>query len=119
MAMTDEAKENMKQGQRAMNAVDAYLDFINTEKPRGRKPDPAKIQEKIDAEPKLAKKLILISQLEEARRRDELVEEEAKLEAEFVKYAAWFTEQHSILYAAWRTMGVQAGVLEKAGIKSP
>jgi hypothetical protein len=114
--MTDEAKENMAMGMKAMRAVEAYLTFIDQHKPRGKKVDRALLEEKIKEEKRLAHKVILIAQMHEAVRREEWAAEEAPLEDAFIKYAPWFSEQHGIQYAAWREMGVQVQVLGKAGI---
>lgn len=112
--MTQQAKENMAMGMRSMKVVDAYLTLID--RPRGRKIDKEALEEKIKAESNLAHKVILIAQMHEALRREEAAAAEAELEEQFVKYAPWFSEQHNITYAVWREMGVQAGVLSKAGI---
>lgn len=113
---TKEDLSEMQQGARANKAIDAYLHYINDTKPKGRKPDPAKIQQKIEAEDNLAKKVILVSQLHEALEREEAMAAEESLEQEFIKYALWFSEKHSVRYAAWREMGVQAQILTKAAI---
>ena len=114
--MTQQAKENMALGMKAMRAVDAYLVFIDQNKPKGRKIDKEALEAKIKAESNLAHKVILIAQMHEALRREEALTQEVELEDQFVKYAPWFSEQHNITYAVWREMGVQVGVLAKAGI---
>ena len=114
--MTDEAKENMVMGQKAMRAVEAYLVFIDQHKPRGRKIDKDKLEQQIANEKRLGHKVILIAQMHEALKREEWLAEEAPLEDAFVKYAPWFSEQHGITYAVWREMGCSVQVLAKAGI---
>ena len=113
--MTDEAKENMAMGMKAMRAVDAYLTYMDT-KPRGRKMDRALLEMKAQDETNLAHKVIIIAQIHEAIRREDAAIREAEWEEEFVKYAPWFSQQHNITYAVWREMGVPAAVLSKAGI---
>ena len=56
--MTDQAKENMIMGQKAMRAVDAYLAFIDQHKPRGRKIDQDQLEKKIANEKRLGHKVI-------------------------------------------------------------
>jgi hypothetical protein len=114
--MTDEAKENMIMGQKAMRAVEAYLVYINQYKTRGRPMSQAALSGKIIEETNLAKKVILIAQMHEAIRRAEWAQKEAELKQEFLKYAPWFSEQHGVTYPAWREIGVSASVLAEAGI---
>jgi hypothetical protein len=115
--MTEQAKENMQMGAKAMRAVEAYLVYINQYKTRGRPLSSKSIQDKMDSETILAKKVILIAKLHEAIRREELAQEEETLKQEFVKYAPWFSDQHGVTYQAWREIGVNAFVLTEAGIK--
>ena len=42
-----------------------------------------------------------------------------KLEEEFVRVAAGYSERHGMTYESWRQTGVDAGVLARAGIKAP
>jgi hypothetical protein len=114
--MTDEAKENMAMGMKSMRAVDAYLTYIDQKKP-GRKIDRMALEMKAKEEKNLAHKVIIIGQIHEALRREEAAVKEQELEDAFLKYAPWFSEQHSIQYAVWREMGVSPSVLAKAGIK--
>jgi len=113
--MTDEARENMAMGQKAMRAIDAYLTYTST-KPRGRPMDRAELELKAKDETNLAHKVILIAKIHEALRREDAALKEQEWEDEFVKYAPWFSEQHGITYAVWREMAVPAAVLAKAGI---
>ena len=113
--MTDQAKENMAMGMRAMRAVDAYLNRID-KKPVRRRVDPVALEKKIAAEENLAHKVILIAQMHESIRSAEQAIVDESLEEEFVKYAPWFSQQHNITYAVWREMNVPAKVLSKAGI---
>lgn len=116
-SMTDEAKENMVMGQRAMRAVDAYLNYLD-KKPVRRRVKPADLERKIEAEANLAHKVILIAQMHEAIRSAEQAIVDESIEDEFVKYSPWFSQQHNITYAVWREMGVPSKVLSKAGITS-
>jgi len=113
--MTEQARENMAMGQKAMRAVDQYLTYVDT-KPRGRPMDRMALERKAQDETNLAHKVILIAQIHEALRREEAALKETEWADEFVKYAPWFSEQHGITYAVWREMGVPAAVLAKCGI---
>lgn len=113
---TEADKQKMQQGAAAMRAVDAYLQHINAEVPRGRKADPVAIKEKMDEEENMAKKVILVSQYHKALEYHQRAEAEVELEKEFCKHAKWFSEQHGVTYAAWREIGVKASVLAEAGI---
>lgn len=113
--MTDEAKENIATGQKAMRVVDTYLTFIDQRKP-GRRVDRDLLEMRIKDEKNLAHKVILIAQMHEAIRREDERLKEQEWEDEFVKYAPWFSDQHNITYAVWREMGVSAKILSKAGI---
>lgn len=109
-------KEKMQHGAAAMRAVDAYLQFIATDKPRGRPVDMAALQERIDAESNLGRKVILVADMHRAVARVGLEQREAELQAEFVRYADWFSRAHNVNYAAWREMGCSVAVLKEAGI---
>jgi hypothetical protein len=106
----------MVKGAAASKAVDAYLRFISTDKPRGRRVDTGLLELKIQDEDNLAKKVILIAQLREAERVAESQKNEQALEDAFVEHVRWFSGKHDIPYAVWREMGVGPGVLNRAGI---
>ena len=42
-----------------------------------------------------------------------------KLEEEFVRVAAGYTERHGMTYESWQKTGVEDEVLNRAGIKAP
>ena len=42
-----------------------------------------------------------------------------KLEEEFVRVAADYSDRHGVTYEGWRQTGVDAGVLARAGIEAP
>jgi hypothetical protein len=56
------------------------------------------------------------SDLEAELARAEAGEDMAELEAKFLKVARSYGERKSIGYSAWRAIGVEADVLERAGI---
>jgi uncharacterized Ntn-hydrolase superfamily protein len=125
-AMSDDHKAKLAQGRTESRAVSRYLGAVVAGKgKRGRKRTPQSIasqihridQEIIDAAP--IKKLELIQ-----RKSDLLVEKErltarvdiAILEKNFVKVAKSYANRNGITYSSFRTMGVSAEVLKKAGI---
>lgn len=125
-AMSDDHKAKLAQGRTESRAVSRYLEAVVAGKgKRGRKRTPQSIasqihridQEIIDAAP--IKKLELIQ-----RKSDLLVEKErltarvdiALLEKNFVKVAKSYANRNGITYSSFRTMGVPAEVLKKAGI---
>lgn len=57
-----------------------------------------------------------IHDLEDAIKRSGRGGEGVDLEAEFVKYGARYSERKGLEWAAWRSMGVPAAVLTKAGV---
>ncbi len=114
---TEADKEKMQHGAAAMRAIDKYLTYLDSEKPRGRRPDPAAIEAKIADESNLARKTILIADLHRANDALAALAAEDELAADFVKYAPWFSDQHKITYPVWREMGVPVAVLKEAGIQ--
>ena len=116
----------MAEGRTQSRAIGAYLEAIETNKPRrGRKRTPDSIDKrlaKIADEFGAANAITRLSLIQE--RMDLLAEKEAMngsvdlsgLEAEFVKAAKSYSQRKGISYAAWRELGVPADVLKKAGI---
>ena len=81
----------------------------------------AKIEwELVDADPILKIRLIqermnLKSELADKKS----VQDQKKLEDQFVQIALKFSDQHQICYQAWREFGVEHQVLSRAGILAP
>ncbi|CAN5601656.1 hypothetical protein BH24ACT5_BH24ACT5_22820 [soil metagenome] len=124
--MSDQHKAALAQGRAEGRVVRDYLDALRANKPkRGRKRTAesiAKRLEAIDAELVDADALNELKLVQE--RRDLQAELDAKgadvdvstLEQAFVDVAQGYGERQGISYAAWREVGVEAGVLTKAGI---
>lgn len=126
-AMTAEHKEALAVGRAEGRAVRAYLEALDTHKPkRGRKRTPESIGArlaKIDAEMPGADPL---GRLNLAQEKIDLQAELAsmsgggaditELEAEFIRVAAEYAQRKGISYAAFRLSGVPAAVLKLAGI---
>jgi hypothetical protein len=124
--MTDDHKAKLAQGRNESRVVSRYLEAINAGKgKRGRKrtPDSVSMQiSKIDRELPDASAIV---KLELTQRRLDLVIELERLsvrvdlrvvEKDFVKIAKSYADRTGISYSAFRTLGVPADVLKKAGI---
>jgi len=124
--MSAEHKAALAKGREEGRIVRQYLEALESTKPRrGRKRTPESIRKRLTT---------IDNQLPEADplTRLHLVEEKQRLEAElasagktvdvdaleksFVKVARQYGERKGISYAAWRTVGVSASVLQQAKI---
>jgi len=124
--MTDEHKAALAEGRAHGRAVRAYLDALETHRPkRGRKRTPESMRKRLaaiesdlgDADP--MKRLQLIQErmdLEAALARSEETVDLTELEDAFVGAAAAYGASKGITYAAWREVGVPAAMLKRAGI---
>lgn len=124
--MSDDHKEALSEGRRQGRIVRAYLDGLEATKPkRGRKRTKQTVQKRIDTieseleSAKSLKKLQLIQErldlIDELEHMDSTVDIEA-LEKDFIDVARPYAERRGISYSAFREMGIEAGVLKKAGI---
>jgi hypothetical protein len=111
--MTDDHKAALAAGRSEGRAVRDYLEALRNNKPkRGRKRTPDSIARRLEA---LEAELADADPVQELR----LVQERLDLiaiEAAFVKVAKGYSERNGYSYTAWRTIGVDASVLKKAGI---
>jgi hypothetical protein len=124
--VTDQHKAAMAQGRNESRAIAAYLDALETNKPkRGRKRTPESITKRLDVIDKdLAtanpiKRLSLIQErldLQTERESMQGTVDLSSFEADFVAAAKGYSERKGISYAAWRQLGVSAPVLKRAGI---
>ncbi len=125
-AMSDDHKAKLAQGRNESRVVSRYLEAITAGKgKRGRKRTPESIAmqiTKIDVEIANAP---AIRQLELTQKRYDLLAESERLSArvdltdvekQFVKAAKSYAARNGISYGAFRTLGVPADVLKKAGI---
>src|SRR5215213_820922 len=125
--MSDSHKAALAEGREQGRAVRRYLETIEAHKPkRGRKRTTDSVQKRL---------ALITGQLADADAltRLHLVQERMDLEAElaassnpvdieavekeFVAVAASYGARKGIAYAAWRQLGVDPGVLRRAGIK--
>ena len=119
-------KEALARGREEGRAVRLYLEAIEEQRPRpGRRRTPESITRRLEVvNEKLAgadalTRLHLLqerSDLETELARTTSGDDIADLEAKFLKVARSYGERKAIGYSAWRAAGVDADVLEKAGI---
>jgi hypothetical protein len=124
--MTTEHKAALAKGREEGLAVRRYLEALESSRPkRGRKRTPASIDRKLAAiETELASadplsRLHLLQEkkdLQDERLRAGDVHDLTDLEKQFVKVANSYGERKGITYGTWRTVGVSAAVLQRAGI---
>jgi uncharacterized protein YicC (UPF0701 family) len=124
--MTDQHKAALAAGRTEGRAVRDYLEALRSNKPkRGRKRTPESIARRLEA---IEAEMADADPVQELRLVQERLDLNAELanvehavdmtaiEAEFIKVAKAYSERNGYSYAAWRTIGVSAGVLKKAGI---
>jgi uncharacterized protein YicC (UPF0701 family) len=124
--MTNEHKEALAIGRTESKVVREYLDALRANKPkRGRKRTADSIKNRLtaieseleDCDPLTEVKLIqermdLEHELENMGGGVDL----SSLETDFVKVAKNYSVRQGISYAAWRAVGIEPAVLQKAGI---
>jgi hypothetical protein len=126
--MTAEHKAALAKGREQANAVRAYLDALEANRPkRGRKRTPESIAKRmaaIDAQYETAGALTALQLLQERKNLEtELVALKSKagpdidkLRRAFVKNARAYGLAKGIEYPTWREIGIPADVLRDAGI---
>jgi hypothetical protein len=124
--MTDQHKAALAKGREEGLAVRRYLEAIESSRPRrGRRRTPTSITKRLQAiETELATadpltRLHLIQQkkdLTDELGRGSEAEDIGELEKHFVKVARAYGDRKGISYGTWRTAGVSAAVLQKAGV---
>ncbi len=124
--MTAEHKAALAAGRSEGKAVRDYLEALRNNKPkRGRKRTPESISKRLAA---IADEVTSADPVMELKLVQERIDLEAELasagqavdlsaiEAEFVRVARDYSARNGYSYTAWRTIGVDASVLKKAGI---
>ena len=124
--MSEEHKAAMAEGRAQGRAVRAYLEALETHRPkRGRKRTPDTMRARIAAiddtidEVDPVKRLQMTQErmdLEDAIAAAETTVDVSALEDAFAAAAKGYGERNGISYAAWRKVGVSAAVLKQAGI---
>ena len=125
MAMSAEHKAALIQGRKEAKAIKIYLDALASRRP-GRPVTKdslekrlASIQERPTTETDTLKRVDLHQsriEIEEALSMSEDSVDIAKMEAAFTKVASAYSDRKGISYGAWRSAGVPAAVLKKAGV---
>lgn len=124
--MTNEHKAALASGRAEGRAVREYLEALRNNRPkRGRKRTPESIahrlavieEEVLEADPVnelrlVQERLDLNAELAAAGQAVDMT----AIEAEFVKVARGYSHRNGYSYTAWRTIGVSANVLKRAGI---
>ena len=124
--MTDEHKAALAAGRSEGKAVRDYLEALRNNKPkRGRKRTPESISRRLAA---IDDEIAEADPVQELRLVQERIDLQAELasadqavdltaiEAEFVRVAKDYSARNGYSYTAWRTIGVDAAVLKRAGI---
>ncbi len=124
--MTSAHKAALAKGREEGLVVRRYLEALEQTKPRrGRKRTPASIEKRLAA---IDKELVDATALTRLQLFQEQLDLEAELaatgetidlaglESGFAKVARAYGDRKGISYSAWRSVGVSAAVLQKAGI---
>lgn len=124
--MSSDHKKAIAEGREQSKAVSAYLDALESNKPkRGRKRTPQSIDKQLAALDDKLSKANALSRLQIIQDRMDLLAAKEALQADvdlstyeddFVAVAKSYGERKGISYAAWRELGVPAPVLKRAGI---
>lgn len=125
--MSDEHKQALARGRAQGKAVRDYLGALEKHRSRGRTPDRAtlqqridEVQRRIDAEENPAKRVELIQRRLDHEEQLIALEDEPDMEAlqdAFVDAVREYSERKGISYHAWREAGVPADVLRQGGVK--
>jgi hypothetical protein len=125
--MSDSHKAALAEGRDQGRAVRRYLEALEAHKPkRGRKRTPESVQKRLETINERLADADALTRLHLVQERMNLETELAStgngvdiqaLEDEFVTAAAPYGARKGITYAAWRQLGVDPGVLRRAGVK--
>jgi hypothetical protein len=125
-AMSADHKVALAEGREQGRSVRAYLEALDSHKPkRGRKRTSDSVEKRlatIATQVKTADAMTRLLLLQEQKDlQSELSSMESgfdlsQIEAEFIEVAAEYSERKGISYSVWRDMGVAASVLRAAGI---
>ena len=124
--MSVEHKQALAVGRAQGAAVRAYLDALESHRPkRGRKRTPESIERRLAAIADQLQSASSTARLDLLQERRNLTRELAAmedtsdltaLENGFIRYAKSFSERKGIEYATWREFGVSPATLKAAGI---
>jgi hypothetical protein len=124
--VTTEHKAAMAEGRTQSRAISAYLEALETHRPkRGRKRTEESIGKRLAIIDKELSSASPIKRLSLIQERLDLLQEQGSMgdsvdlsgfETDFVSAAKDYSDRKGISYAAWRELGVSAAVLKRAGI---
>jgi hypothetical protein len=125
--MSSAHKAALAQGRKESRAINRYLDALKAGKgKRGRKRTPSSIEARLSKISRIFETSSPMQQLELTQERMNLLTEKVRLETradlsalekEFVAVAKGYAARRGISYSAFRSMGVSAEVLTKAGVR--
>ncbi|HKY49106.1 MAG TPA: hypothetical protein VJQ79_14115 [Acidimicrobiia bacterium] len=123
--MSAEHKAALVQGRKEAKAIKTYLDALASRRP-GRPITRDSLEKRLaSVQARLANERDTLKQVELHQSRLEIVEalanageaiDMSKMEAEFAQVASAYSDRKGISYGAWRSVGVPAAVLKKAGV---
>ena len=125
MAMSPEHKAALVKGRAEAKAISTYLDALASRRPGrpvtrdGLEKRLNTLNDRLAAETNNLKRVDLHQskiEVEEALASAQSSVDVSGLEADFAKVAADYSNRKGISYSAWRSAGVPAAVLKKAGI---
>jgi hypothetical protein len=124
--MSKSHKEALAQGRVEGRVIRNYLEIVEANRPRrGRKRTVESITKRLTA---IKKELLTADTVAKLRLTQERMDLEkelklkkstadiSKLEGQFVKVAKAYSDRNGITFTAWREIGVDPGVLKRAGI---
>jgi uncharacterized protein YicC (UPF0701 family) len=124
--MTAEHKKALAEGRAEGRSVKAYLDALESQRPRrGRRRTADSIKKRLAAIEKDLSGASSLQRLQLVQERRDLEAEVtgmdakvdvSRLESDFVKVAKSYSLRKGIEYASWRELGVPADVLKRAGL---
>lgn len=125
MAMSAEHKAALVKGRKEAKAIKLYLDAVAARRP-GRPVTKdslekrlGSIQERLATESDALKRVDLHQakiEIEDALASTEESVDLSKMETAFADVASAYSDRKGISYAAWRSAGVSASVLKRAGV---
>jgi hypothetical protein len=125
--MSAHHKEALARGREEGRAVRRYLESIEERRPRrGRRRTPESVARRLAVVNDKLSGADALSRLHLLQERGDLeaelagagdADEAAEIEARFLKVAKAYGERKGVGYGAWRAAGVDAEVLERAGIR--